>query len=162
MQKIDNSLSYIAKITAVISAVTVFIVLAVTTLDVLLLKLFSAPISGSSELITLFMPFIVFGYLLEVQLTEAHISVDILTNKITNPAIKKAVSIFVNLLVFCLILLITRHIVPQAIKSFQMREYLSGLIPYPIYYAKLFTAVVFCFVSVQALVKFIKSVLDKQ
>ena len=161
MQKIDHMLLYIAKITAIISAVTVFIVLTVTTADVVLLKLFSTPIPGSSELITLFMPFIVFGYLLEVQLTEAHISVDVLTNQITNPMLKKAINIFVNALVFCLIVVITWYIVPQALKSTQTREYLSGLIPYPIYYAKLFTAAVFCFVSVQSLRKVIKSIFDK-
>ncbi|MGI5823390.1 MAG: TRAP transporter small permease subunit [Dethiobacteria bacterium] len=161
MQKIDDSLLYISKITAIISAGTVFIVLLVTTADVVLLKLFSTPIPGSSELITLFMPFIVFGYLLEVQLTEAHISVDVLTNQITNTTIKKAITVFVNLLVFCIIVMITWYIVPQALKSAQTKEYLSGLIPYPIYYAKLFTAAVFCFVSFQSLVKVIKSIFSK-
>jgi len=145
----------------IVGSVAVLILLVVTTLDVLLLTIFSMPIPGASELIAVFMPFVVFGFLLETQQLKQHITVDIITSKITKPNLKKVSDISINVISFALILMITWFIVPQAIRSAEMREHVSGLIPYPVFYAKLFTAFAFCLVTVQSLITLVRSIFNK-
>lgn len=161
MQRIDKLLALFSKVMGIVASIAVLIVLVVTTLDVLLLKIFTRPIPGASELIAVFMPFIVFGFLLETQRGEKHISVDIITGKIQNPKIKKGINIFINLVCLLLIITITWNIVPQSLRSLDMREHVSGLIPYPVFYGKIFTAFAFCLVSVQCLIVLIRSIIDR-
>ena len=85
IQWTGNLLHYLSKIMGIVASIAVLIVLIVTSLDVILLKLLSKPIPGASELIGVFMPFIVFGFLLETQRKEKHITVDIFTNAIIDP-----------------------------------------------------------------------------
>jgi TRAP-type C4-dicarboxylate transport system permease small subunit len=161
VQSADRLLSFLSKIMGIASSIAVLILLIVTTLDVLLLKIFSEPIPGASELIAVFMPFVVFGFLLETQRREQHITVDIFTGKIVNPTIKKGINIFVNLVCLGIVLIITWYIVPQALRSTSMREHVSGLIPYPVYFGKLFTASAFCLVSIQSVIVLIQSIIVK-
>lgn len=162
MQSVDNVLGVLSKIMGVVASLAVLILLIVTTLDVLLLKIFTKPIPGASELIAVFMPFIVFGFLLETQRGNQHIVVDIITSKIRNPKIKKSVDIFTNIVCLLLIITIAWNIVPQAFRSTSMREHVSGLIPYPVFYGKLFTAFAFCLVSIQSVIVLIRSMIDKR
>lgn len=162
MQRTDKLLAFLSKITGVFASTAVLILLIVTTLDVLLLKIFAKPIPGASELIAVFMPFVVFGFLLETQRREQHITVDIIAGKIRNPKIKRGINLFVNFVCLLIILTITWYIVPQALRSTAMREHVSGLIPYPVYYGKLFTSFVFCLVSVQSAIVLIRSIIDKR
>jgi TRAP-type C4-dicarboxylate transport system permease small subunit len=161
VRRVDKLLAVLSKIMGIVASVAVLILLIVTTLDVLLLKIFSEPIPGASELIAVFMPFVVFGFLLETQRGEQHITVDIITSKIMDPKIKKGINIFVNFVCFGIILIITWYIVPQALRSTAMREHVSGLIPYPVFYGKLFTAFAFCLVSLQSVLVLIQSILVK-
>jgi len=161
VQGINKLLSFLSKIMGIVASLAVLILLIVTTLDVLLLKIFASPIPGASELIAVFMPFVVFGFLLETQRKKQHITVDLITSKITNPKIKQIFDIFINLVCMLLILTITWFIVPQALRSTAMREHVSGLIPYPVFYAKLFTAFVFCLVTVQSIIILAMSIINK-
>jgi TRAP-type C4-dicarboxylate transport system permease small subunit len=162
VRRVDKLLAFLSKTMGIVASVAVLILLVVTTLDVLLLKIFTKPIPGASELIAVFMPFVVFGFLLETQLKEQHITVDIITAKIANPKIKQVFNIFTNLVCLLIILTITWYIVPQALRSTAMREHVSGLIPYPVYYGKLFTAFAFCLVCFQSIIALIQAIIGKR
>lgn len=145
----------------IVASTAVLILLIITTLDVLLLKIFTKPIPGASELIAVFMPFVVFGFLLETQRVGKHISVDIVTGMIKDARIKRSVTIFANLVCLLIILMITWYIVPQALRSTAMKEHVPGLIPYPVYYGKLFTAFAFFLVCIQSLMELARSIIGQ-
>jgi len=74
---IDN----LSKYMAVVATFAVFIILVITSLDVILCELFTKPIPGATELISVILPFCVYGFLLETQIQKKHIVVDIFIEK---------------------------------------------------------------------------------
>lgn len=86
-----------ARILGVISCIALFAMMLVTFIDVLGRYFFASPLPAAYELISLIMPAIIFCALPTVNLTEGHVTIDLLDNLVPQ-AIRRWQAFFVNLI----------------------------------------------------------------
>ena len=156
---IEKIMKGAAKALNVLGSISIILMLIVTTLDVIMNKLFNSPFPGATELITSIMPISVFGFLLSTQIEERHISIDILVSRLSGKyqLFFKIFASASGLFIFALIFWLTT---PLALKSIRMGEHTGGNIPIPMYPAKIVITLACGFVSVQLLRQLIKCIAE--
>ena len=152
---LDKTMRGVAKALNVLGSISIILMLVVTTLDVIMNKLFNSPFPGATELITSIMPISVFGFLLSTQIEDRHISIDILVTRMSDKyqLIFKIFACASGLFIFVLIFWLTT---PLALKSIRMGEHTGGNIPIPMYPAKIVITLACGFVSIQLLIQLVK------
>ena len=135
-------------ITGLVSAGLIWLMMFMIVADIILRAAFNIPLPSTveiSESAMVFIAFLAFGY---TEATGGHIRVDILASRLPERAAS-----WLNIL-FSLILWDTGQ---QAIESWHVREFMTGLLPLPVYPAKFMVPLGCALLIVQFLVGLVKS-----
>lgn len=133
---LEKTLTFITEGTVSIAAVVALLVALVGTIDVLTTRVFSQAIPGAFELSEAGLVLMVFLGLAIVTKEGGHIKVDILVNRM-NKRWQSICGVFGLLLTTGFLGLMTRQMWSLALKSWNINEMATGLLPFPIYPVKI-------------------------
>ena len=147
MRKIIN---WMVQWAALIAGLCMFFMMIIGAIDVIGSKLFNAPLPGAFELTETLMVGAVFMAIALTQSKRLHIVVDLFTSHL-RPTTRIKFDVFSYLCTFFFFLLIAWQGWEFGIKSLQIREYESGIIPFPVYPSKLALAIGATIMALQCL-----------
>jgi TRAP-type transport system small permease protein len=141
---------------AFIAGLCMFLMMVIGTIDVIGSKLFNAPLPGAYELTETLMVGAIFLAIALTQSKRLHIVVDLFTSHLT-PTTRIKFDAFSYLCSFLFFFIIAWQGWVFGIKSLQILEYESGIIPFPVYPSKLALAVGATITCLQCLVDLIEA-----
>ena len=137
MRKIIN---WMVRWSAFAAGLCMLLMMIVGTIDVIGSKLFNSPLPGAFELTETLMVGATFLAIALTQSKRLHIAVDLFTSHL-KPTTRIKFDFFSYLCTFLFFFIIAWQGWVFGIKSLQILEYESGIIPFPIYPSKLALAV---------------------
>jgi TRAP-type C4-dicarboxylate transport system permease small subunit len=160
MQRFENAVSAVAKALAVLSSVTVLLMMFQTVVDVTSNNLLGRPIEGNAEIIAAYyMVMIVFLPLAFVELRHEHINADLLV-RIFPPPARRAVYAFGALVSLGFFGVLTWQTAIDAWRSLQISEVMMASIFIPVWPAKFALPLGFGAIFLAVVVNLAKSVRD--
>ena len=126
MRHIDSFIERICTFFYNLCGIGIFFMMAITCIDVGMRFFAQSPLGGSIELTELTMFLILFFGLGKIQLSESHIAVDLLTDKLS-PRAGERVFMFVSLLTALLAVLMSRYLFLSFLDKMQSGEYTPAL-----------------------------------
>lgn len=93
----SGGLTSLTRVLTLIACVNLFVIMAISFVDVLGRYLFLAPVPAAYELISLLMPAVIFCALPNVVLNEGHVTVDLL-DRYVSPVLARVQTIVVNII----------------------------------------------------------------
>ncbi len=133
LERLAKALAAIEKIASTIAAIFMFAIMIIVFSDVVMRYAFNQPFSWAYDLIALYlMAGVFFLVLSEAFTSHAHVSVDILQQRLPPAAIRvtELVTSAVGMVVFSLIAYLGYL---RAIDSFQAGDVMAGAIPWPMW-----------------------------
>jgi TRAP-type C4-dicarboxylate transport system permease small subunit len=132
------------------AGICLFFMMIIGAIDVVGSKLFNTPLPGVFELTESLMVGAVFMAIAFARSKRLHIAVDLLTSHL-KPSVRIRFDLIICVLTFFFFFLIAWQGWEFGIKSLRIREYESGIIPYPVYPSKLALALGATIMSLQCL-----------
>lgn len=125
MDKIDNFFAYL-------SAITIFVMMFWIFLDVILRAFFNSPIRGTIELTgEYFMVVAVYCAISYTQKHKAHVTVDLLTDKLSK-GVNKFLGLFTNLLGLIVFIVLGHNNFLRGMEYFEKDVRSPGVLDYPL------------------------------
>ena len=151
-----GGIARIQVITGLVSAGMIWFMMLMIVADIILRAIFNMPLPSTveiSESAMVFIAFLAFGY---TEATGGHIRVDILASRLSERAASwlNIVGCLVGMFFFSLILWDTGQ---HAIESWHVREFMTGVLPLPVYPAKFMVPLGCALLIVQFLVGLVRS-----
>jgi TRAP-type C4-dicarboxylate transport system permease small subunit len=155
MKKVEKFIRLIIEASGIVGVVILLAMMMMTVSDVILRYFFRRPIVGSVEISTLLMVCVVFLAIAWCALKDGHISVDIITSKLSKRG-RAFLNGFDNLLTFALALIIAWRTFLEAasVKKMDVNSPLLGIPRYPFIFL---TAFGFLLLFFAALILFIRN-----
>jgi TRAP-type C4-dicarboxylate transport system permease small subunit len=156
MKKVEKFIRSIIEASGIVGVIFLLAMMMMTVADVVLRYFFRRPIVGSVEISTLLMVCVVFLAIAWCALKDGHISVDIITSKLSKRG-RAFLNGFDNLLTFALALIIAWRTFVEAtsVKKMDVNSPLLGIPRYPFIFV---TAFGFLLLFFAALILFIRNV----
>jgi len=130
-------IAWFSRSAAKLAGIFMMIAMCVSVIDFSGRFLFNIPLVGGVEMVRTFLVIIVFFGLAHTQLQDEHIRMDLLLSYISRRA-KWLVELFGLLLATVVYAFITYATIPVMIQSVARGEYETGLIPFPMWPARIF------------------------
>jgi len=155
-QKLSNRLGVCSRLLAYLGALSLFVMMLLTAADVVGRYLFNAPILGVFELTEYMVLILIFSFLGYTQSKHAHISVDILVNRMSKRA-QAYIDLFNHILCLGLMVLITWMGIKKALELMEVGGISPNLaIPdYPFVFFLVLGCAVMCIEYVRDLIRLI-------
>jgi TRAP-type C4-dicarboxylate transport system permease small subunit len=156
MKKTEKFIRLIIEVSGIVGVVILLAMMMMTVADVIMRYFFRRPIIGSEEISTLLMVCVVFLGIAWCALKDGHISVDIITGKLSKRG-RAFLNSFDNILTFALALIIAWRTFLEAVsvKKMDVNSPLLGIPRYPFIFV---TAFGFLLLFLAALILFIRNV----
>jgi TRAP-type C4-dicarboxylate transport system permease small subunit len=156
MKKIEKILRFIIEACGIIGVVILLAMMMMTVFDVILRYFFSKPIIGSMEISVVLMVCVVFLGIGWCALNEGHISVDIITGKLSKRG-RALLNAFDNIVTLVLALIIAWRSFIEALSAKEM-EVTSPILGIPRYPFIFVTSFGFFLLFSAALILFLKNI----
>ena len=156
MKKTEKFIRLIIEASGIVGVVILLAMMMMTVADVIMRYFFRRPIIGSEEISTLLMVCVVFLGIAWCALKDGHISVDIITGKLSKKG-RAFLNSFDNILTFALALIIAWRTFLEAV-SVKKMDVNSPLLSIPRYPFIFVTAFGFLLLFFAALILFIRNV----
>ncbi|MET3695761.1 TRAP-type C4-dicarboxylate transport system permease small subunit [Bacillus oleivorans] len=161
IEKLTNGIEKIAHffnhVSHKVSSVLLFLLMCVTTVDVIGRNIFNNPITGSYELTGLMLAMMIFFSLGMAQLKRDHIEIDFLTKKLPLK-VQAGLNAITSLILSILMALTTWQLIEFTKRMFT-GNYLSGELGFPIYIVTALATVGVLFFTLTILLDMLQSIL---
>lgn len=161
MKKAEKSIGWIIEASGIVGVVVLLAMMMMTVVDVIMRYFFLQPIIGSVELSTILMVCVVFLGIAWCALNDGHISVDIITGKLSKKG-RAVLNSFDNILTFVLALLIAWRSFREAlsVKEMEVTSPLLGIPRYPFVFVTAFGFLLLFFAALILFIRNVKSLKD--
>jgi len=161
MKKAEKSIRWIIEASGIVGVVILLAMMMMTVVDVIMRYFFRRPIIGSVEISIILMVCVVFLGIAWCALNDGHISVDIITGKLSKKG-RAILNSFDNIVTFALALLIAWRSVLEAVsvKEMEVTSPLLGIPRYPFVFVTAFGFLLLFFAALILFIKNVKSVKD--
>ena len=161
MKKTEKFIRLIIEASGIVGVVILLAMMMMTVADVIMRYFFRRPIIGSEEISTLLMVCVVFLGIAWCALKDGHISVDILTGKLSKRG-RAFLNGFDNILTFALALIIAWRTFLEAmsVKKMDVNSPLLGIPRYPFIFVTAFGFLLLFFAALIMFIRNVKSVKD--
>ena len=156
MKKIEKSITFIIEACGIIGVIILLAMMMMTVADVVLRYFFSKPIIGSMEISVVLMACVVFLGIGWCALKDGHISVDIITGKLSKRG-RAVLNGFDNVVTLVLALIVAWRSFVEALSAKEM-EITSPILGIPRYPFVFITSFGFFLLFSAALILFIKNI----
>src|SRR5690625_2491730 len=116
IERFEKFTFHFTKILSSVSSVLIFLLMILTAADVFSRSVFNSPITGTYELSGLMLAVIIFFSLGSVQMENAHLEIDVLTNKMSK-VVRKWISLITSTILFILLILTTWQLYEYGARS---------------------------------------------
>lgn len=142
-----------------LAAVTIFGVMLLVVVDLSGRYLFSKPLPGTTELVEAMLVFVVFLAIGYVEAKDTNIRVDILATRLRRRgrSLVNLLACLVSLFFFGLVL---RDTLGRAVDSWEVNEFMSGMLPWPVWPSRFMVPIGCAMVMLQFVIKIIVNVSD--
>ena len=137
---IERTFAWLSKKAATLGGVLILVMMLAIVVDVSGRYLFNSPLLGGIELNRTLLVVVVFFGLAYTQLEDGHIRMDLLMVRVS-PRLKLILEIFSLVIALSVYVYITYTTIPVTIRSILRGEYETGLIPFPMWPARLFMSI---------------------
>ena len=161
MKKAERFIRLIIEASGIVGVVILLAMMMMTVVDVILRYFFRRPIIGSLEISITLMVCIVFLGIAWCALNDGHISVDIITGKLSRRG-RAFLNGFDNLLTFALALVIAwrSYLEAVSVKKMEVTSPLLGIPRYPFVFVTAFGFLLLFFAALILFIRNVKSVKD--
>jgi TRAP-type C4-dicarboxylate transport system permease small subunit len=122
-----------------ISGLMIFLMMSLTSIDILLRYFFNSPIPSTYELMELCLPVAAYLPFAYVQRIKGHITIEFLTERLSPKTVSRLnILVYAGTLGICLI--ITWRTAVEAVISFRGGEFVFGLVQYPLFPSRAFVS----------------------
>ena len=159
MKKVEKFIRLIIEASGIVGVVILLGMMMMTVVDVIMRYFFRRPIIGSEEISTLLMVCVVFLGIAWCALKDGHISVDIITGKLSKRG-RAFLNGFDNILTFALALIIAWRTFLEAmsVKKMDVNSPLLGIPRYPFIFVTAFGFLLLFFAALILFIRNVKSV----
>jgi TRAP-type transport system small permease protein len=162
MNRLNRWIDNVDSFFAYFSAITIFVMMVWIFLDVTLRASINSPISGTIELTgEYFMVIAVYAAISYTQKHKAHVSVDFLTNKLSN-GLKKFFGLISNLLSLIVFIILGYSNFLQGLKYFSRGVKSSSVLDYPLAPALMILSLGILLLCIRLIIESINIILDKK
>ena len=161
MKKAEKFIRFIIEASGIVGVVILLAMMMMTVVDVILRYFFLRPIIGSVEISIILMVCVVFLGIAWCALNDGHISVDIVTGKLSKRG-RAILNSFDNIVTFALALLIAWRSFLEAVsvKEMEVTSPLLGIPRYPFVFVTAFGFLLLFFAALILFIRNVKSVKD--
>jgi len=135
-RRVENGVYSLSSILLVVGVISIFLMVPVIVVDVLLRKLFNAPLPFTLELVSTLNVTAVFMSAAYVQRKKGHVAVSLLINRLA-PGVQSSLLVFIYSVGIIIFALMTWQCGIWGLQSLEVREMTQGLINLPLYPTKL-------------------------
>lgn len=161
MKKVEKSIQWIIEASSIVGVAILLAMMMMTVADVVMRYFFHRPIIGSMEISIILMVCVVFLCMAWCALNDGHISVDIITGRLSKKS-RAILNSFDNILTFALALLIAWRSLLEAmsVKEMEVTSPLLGIPRYPFVFVTAFGFLLLFFAALILFLRNVKSVKD--
>jgi len=161
MKKLEKSIRWIIEASGIVGIIILLAMMMMTVVDVIMRYFFRRPIIGSVELSVFLMVCVVFLCMAWCALNDGHISVDIITGRLSKRG-RAILNSFDNIVTFALALLIAwrSFVEAMSVKDMEVTSPLLGIPRYPFVLVTAFGFLLLFFAALILFIRNVKSVKD--